>query len=525
MTVKQFWKQDLGEFREEDRKVLNSLRDKYVAVDTSAWVHQLDGVDEIKYARTSVPPYPHPAIINLFAARHSALEALGIHPIFILDGKSPTNKNETNTERQKKSKLACKAYNEKIKKINDEKIETITNDELQELLKNRKAMARPTAEDYASVSEWCDVNKIEYVQAPFEADAQIKQVINEGRATAAITEDGDLIVFGVPHILSQTKIDTREPEKSTCQYFDVKELKAGSYNSPLAIGRRSEFLPEISCLSGNDYINNLPNIGPASIFGTHKNRTNQTALIDSFINDTVINNTKTEEEWLDGYITKYDKKRGDNNCWSPDDFLKARNLIKHYPIFVKNKETGDISLQPLNPLPSNVSYDDWGSYIGFAKHPSEYFTNRNYKDYYNMRIIGSTDKPRDEHLGPRYNANENPLVSAGTLLPLFGRLHFHKVPICAQPPTVLRSYLLARGVTTPGNVSHEKICELVHSLQGTERRVLDPSLVPKPDSWVGFEPLDDVEIGDEYDDWVRAHSNNLLYAYTLHLILLIYHLL
>ena len=116
MTVKQFWKQDLGEFREEDRKVLNSLRDKYVAVDTSAWVHQLDGVDEIKYARTSVPPYPHPAIINLFAARHSALEALGIHPIFILDGKSPTNKNETNTERQKKSKLACKAYNEKIKK-------------------------------------------------------------------------------------------------------------------------------------------------------------------------------------------------------------------------------------------------------------------------------------------------------------------------------------------------------------------------------------------------------------------------
>lgn len=56
MTVKQFWKKDLREFSDEDRKVLHSLRDKRVVVDTSAWVHQLDGIEEIKYARTFVPP-------------------------------------------------------------------------------------------------------------------------------------------------------------------------------------------------------------------------------------------------------------------------------------------------------------------------------------------------------------------------------------------------------------------------------------------------------------------------------------
>ena len=418
-------------------------------------------------------------------------------------------KVETNTERQKKSSSASKEYHKKIKEIKQAEIQSITDAERRELLKNRRAMARPTPEEYASVSEWCVVNNIEYVQAPFEADAQIKRIIDEGRATAAITEDGDLIVFGVPHILSQTKIDTLASENSTCQYFDIEKLKDGSYDSLLEKGRRSEFLAEISCLSGNDYINNVPHVGPAAIFGTHKKRTNQTALIDSFINDTVINNKKTEQQWLDDYITTYGKKDDDNNGWSIDRFIKARNLIKHYPIFAKNKYTGEITLQPLNPLPSDISHDEWGSYMGFNKHPSEFFpSGTTYEEYYNMVIVGSTNRTRDEHLGPKYTAEENPHVEAGTRLPLFGRLNLVDVPICAQPPSVLRRYLLSRGVTAPGNVSGNKLREMVYSLEdaSSKRRVLDPSLIPEAESWVGFEPLENDDRSDEYDDWVSPNT-------------------
>jgi len=77
------------------------------------------------------------------------------------------------------------------------------------------------------LSKWMEENDVEFIQAPFEADVQIKQIIAERRATAAITEDGDLVVFGVPCILSQTKIDTLAPDKSTCQYFSQDELKSG----------------------------------------------------------------------------------------------------------------------------------------------------------------------------------------------------------------------------------------------------------------------------------------------------------
>ena len=158
MTVKQFWKKDLGDFRDEDRVLIKSLCDKRVAVDTSAWVHQLDTrEDDVQYARTSEPRYPHPAVINLFARRYAALLALGIRPVFVLDGKSPPMKVETNTERQKKSTLARIEYHKKIKEIKQAEIRSITDEERRELLKNRRAMARPTPEEYASVSEWCEV--------------------------------------------------------------------------------------------------------------------------------------------------------------------------------------------------------------------------------------------------------------------------------------------------------------------------------------------------------------------------------
>ena len=71
--------------------------------------------------------------------------------------------------------------------------------------------------------------------------------------------------------------------------------------------------------------------------------------------------------------------------------------------------------------------------------------------------------------------------------------------------SVLRYYLLTRGVTTPGDVSRSAVNKLVHELPGTDRPVLDPTLVFEPDSWVGFEPLDDFEIGDKYDDWVSTY--------------------
>ena len=98
MGVKSLWRNSLGNFRDSDRKLISSLSDKRVVIDTSSWMHTQDGIWEVQYARTSKPKYPHPIITRTFAARIRALKALRIHPIFVFDGVSTNMKKKTNQE-------------------------------------------------------------------------------------------------------------------------------------------------------------------------------------------------------------------------------------------------------------------------------------------------------------------------------------------------------------------------------------------------------------------------------------------
>lgn len=44
---------------------------------------------------------------------------------------------------------------------------------------------------------------MEFVVAPYEADAQMTYMVREGIADLAITEDSDLIVYGCPIVFSK----------------------------------------------------------------------------------------------------------------------------------------------------------------------------------------------------------------------------------------------------------------------------------------------------------------------------------
>ena len=308
--VKNLWRKSLGEFRKEELTKINSLPDKRVVIDTSAWVHKFDGVHEVAYARTSNPRYPHHAIRHSFSAKVRVLKMLGIKPIFVFDGKVPNMKKRESKRRKKNSVAARDVYHERLDAWKATG-QAMTEETYSELLRLRRKSALPIVEDYASLRQWMEDSGIEYVQAPFEADAQMKQLITEGRASGAITEDGDLVVLEVPHILSSTKLDTSDPKKSTCQYFELGALKQGKYASAIAEGDRSNYLPEISCFLGNDYIDNIPNVGSATLFGTG-GRSNQKAIIDDYINRTI-----PEREWLKKYQSEKQKEKDCN--WTPDD--------------------------------------------------------------------------------------------------------------------------------------------------------------------------------------------------------------
>lgn len=498
-----WWTDALGDFRKEECRFLASLPDKTVVVDTSSWVHKMDGIHEVAYARTCTPtPYPHPILKYSFAAKVKVLKKLGITPLFVFDGKTTNVKMRENERRTRLSKSSRELYRSKVNAVREQlaKGETISDNEREEIFKLRRKSSRPTPEDYAFICQWMNDNDIAYMQAPFEADAQMKALIDEGKASAAISEDGDLVIYGVPQIWTKTLVNTKgKPEKSTCQYFELEKLKHGDYNSPIAVGDRINYLPEISCFLGNDYIERIRGNGVATVFATGARRKN-VAVIDSFVNK-----TSSETEWLKALEKPTENPPKSPTEWTADRFIRTRNLIRHYPVF-KRSSSGVVTLEPLNPLPASVLYQHWGDYIGFEKHPSDYFDGTNYSQYYSMELVGCTGRPRADHLGPKYSVEEHPDVDTNELLPVFTRINFDTDPVAIQPVIVLRAFLLNHGIPTSNADTDEMIRQWSQRAHNEHKLVLPPSMVLQPAKWVGFEVLDELELGDVYDDWVSYYE-------------------
>ena len=196
MGVKNLWCKALGIFREQDVVKLDSLADKCVVIDTSAWMHKLDTIHEVAYAWTSSPVYAHYIIKCNFEAKYRALEELGITPIFVFDEILPNVKKRESRRCRQNLVLAADQYRLHLEnlctKISNGDI--VSDSDRSKLFDLWRKMALPTPENYTLLCQWMDENDFEYVQAPFEADAQMTQLINEGRASAAITEYGDLII-------------------------------------------------------------------------------------------------------------------------------------------------------------------------------------------------------------------------------------------------------------------------------------------------------------------------------------------
>ena len=60
---------------------------------------------------------------------------------------------------------------------------------------------------------------IEYVIAPYEADAQMAYMVKEGIADFAVTEDSDLIAYGCPNTVLKLSLNAQ------CKVFSIEDFK------------------------------------------------------------------------------------------------------------------------------------------------------------------------------------------------------------------------------------------------------------------------------------------------------------
>ena len=126
--------------------------------------------------------------------RVDMLKQHNITPIMVFDGKAVPLKAETQADRRKGRKEALA----EAKRLTDQ-LNHCPADQKQALLgramdKYQQAFSVTPQMTHDMINTLKE-KQVEYVVAPFEADAQIAALIQKNRADFAISEDSDLLVY------------------------------------------------------------------------------------------------------------------------------------------------------------------------------------------------------------------------------------------------------------------------------------------------------------------------------------------
>ncbi|XP_055936286.1 flap endonuclease GEN homolog 1-like [Argiope bruennichi] len=197
-----------------ERKDINYLCDKRVAVDLSGWVVQAiqcKGLNTVK----------NPHLRNLFC-RVSALLLNGAHPVFVLEGKIPDLKQDTYKKRNYQG-------NNSSDNVSRPYFDKVLN-QCHDLLK--------------SLGVPC-------IKSSGEAEAFCAFLCTKGIVDGVITNDNDALLYGADTVYRDFSIDPKDP------HMNMYSLK--SEKNKLQLNQQN--LIALALLLGCDYVSGVPGVG------------------------------------------------------------------------------------------------------------------------------------------------------------------------------------------------------------------------------------------------------------------------
>lgn len=249
----------------------------------------------------------------------NTLQANGVRPVVVFDGKSLPSKAETNKKRSEAKK-------EKLIKAKMLYAEGRT-DEAKQLMKQCVNITPELAHQLICELRRC---RIDYVIAPYEADAQLTFLNLNGYVDLVISEDSDLLLFGCERVLY--KMDA-----------NGNGMLVEKSKIPLCLGSggTTHFTHDkfrwACILSGCDYLESLPGIGLKKTLKFLKPTSNTDPYsllrkMPSYLKMPTLTVT-------DDYI---------------DRFVKADNTFLYQLVFCPETR----KLRPLNPYPEGIGGED-----------------------------------------------------------------------------------------------------------------------------------------------------------------------
>ena len=95
--------------------------------------------------------------------------------------------------------------------------------------------------------------EVEYYVAPYEADAQLAFMYITGRAQVVITEDSDLLIFGVKRVMFKMDKQGNGIEVDLNKLNEVEELNFRNFTDDMLLA--------CCIVSGCDYLESIKGIG------------------------------------------------------------------------------------------------------------------------------------------------------------------------------------------------------------------------------------------------------------------------
>ena len=205
---------------------LNELRGKKIAIDVSIYLYKYQSLIESVYLMLSI--FKHYEIV----------------PIFIFDGKPPTEKKALLQKRKMNKINAEKEYNTLKEEMNNEKNDLTIEDKKEiltcmDLLK--KDFVYIKKDQIKMVKELITSYGAVYYDAPGEADKLCAQLVIKNKVWACMSEDMDMFVYGATRVL---------------RYFSLLNHTVVVYDTGgilKDLGITQKELTEICVLASNDY--------------------------------------------------------------------------------------------------------------------------------------------------------------------------------------------------------------------------------------------------------------------------------
>lgn len=179
------------------------------------------------------------------------LQFFGVTPLLVFDGDYLPSKASTEAERERR-RAASKATGLELlarKKTTD------AHREFQKAVDVTPEMAR-------AVIDGCQKLGVRCIVAPYEADAQLYYLEKIGEIGGVISEDSDLLVFGVKRLITKLDQFGECVEVSRDRFSACKEISLAGWSD-------REF--RMMCiLSGCDYLDNVAGVGLKKAHGLVK---------------------------------------------------------------------------------------------------------------------------------------------------------------------------------------------------------------------------------------------------------------